>query len=121
MRITTAVISLLVSVCGAAQQASSPVLACNMKAISAAERPRYNALVKRLRTAVRERRELADGYQLRLDGKAISLPETAEWISMERLCCPFLTLQIEVSGAQGNWILRLTGPAGVKAFLAAEL
>ncbi len=51
----------------------------------------------------------------------ISLPEAAEWIDMERRCCPFLTLEMEVSGLQSDWWLRLSGPSGVKPLLAAEL
>jgi hypothetical protein len=96
------------------------VFACNLKAISATERPRYNDLMKRLRSATRDRSELPDGYTFKLDSKAITLPEVAEWISMERLCCPFLTLQISASGDQTDWLLKLTGPKGVKPLLQAE-
>lgn len=104
----------------AAQDSTTPVFACNLKAISAAERPRYNDLTKRLRNAARNRSELPDGYAFKLDSKTISLPEVAEWISMERLCCPFLTLQLSASGDQADWLLKLTGPAGVKPLLQAE-
>jgi hypothetical protein len=95
-------------------------LACNLKAIRAAERPRYNDLMKRIRGAIRDRNELSDGYAFELDAKAIGLPEVAEWISMERSCCPFLTLQLSASGVHPQWQLRLTGPAGVKGLLEAE-
>src|SRR5882672_8974066 len=122
MTIATAVcVSLLcIGVCATAQDAASPVIACNLKAISAAERPRYNHLTKRLRTAAREPQGLPDGYAFRLDGKAITLPEVAEWISLERQCCPFLTFQLSASGKQTDWSLKLTGPAGSKALLEAE-
>jgi hypothetical protein len=60
------------------------------------------------------RSELPDGYAFKLDSKTISLPEVAEWISMERLCCPFLTLQLSASGDQVDWLLKLTGPKGAK-------
>jgi hypothetical protein len=96
------------------------VIACNIKAISAAERPRYNDLMKRLRLAIRGRSEGRGGYTLKLNGKAISFPEVADWISMERLCCPFLTFQLSASGNQSDWALKLTGPRGVKALLEAE-
>jgi hypothetical protein len=99
---------------------AAPAFACNPKAIRAADRPRYNELVKRIHAAVRERHELANGYELKLDGKAITLPEAAEWISMERLCCPFLTLQLATSGNQTYWTLALTGPEGVKKILEAQ-
>jgi hypothetical protein len=39
---------------------------------------------------------------------------------MERLCCPLLSLEISGSADPANWILKLTGPEGVKAFLRAE-
>ena len=96
-------------------------LACNPKTIGAAARPRYEDLRRRLLSAVRDQRELARGYAFQIDARVISLPEAAEWIDMERKCCPFLTLQLEASGEQENWRLRLSGPTGVKAFLAAEL
>jgi hypothetical protein len=109
-----------IGVCAAQDRTAPPVFACNLKAISTAERPRYNDLVKRLRSSIRDRKELPDGYALKLDGKAISLPEAAEWITMERLCCPFLTLQLSASGEQAHWLLNLTGPEGVKPLLQAE-
>ena len=106
-----------VGVCSAADD-SAPI-ACNMKAISVTERPRYNDLIKRLRIAVQDRSELSDGSAYILDTKKISLPEVAEWITMERLCCPFLTFQLDV---QGNRDSRLTlrGPVGAKAILREE-
>lgn len=108
------------AVCIVAQASTPPVIACNTKAIRAAERPRYNDLMKRLRLAIRERSEGRDGYTFRLDGKIFSLPEFADWITMERLCCPFLMFQLSVSGSQPDWELKLTGPEGVKALLQAE-
>jgi hypothetical protein len=121
MTIATICVSLLcLGVCAAQDRTAPPVFACNLKAISTTERPRYNDLVKRLQSATRDRRELPDGYAFKLDGKAISLPEVAEWISMERLCCPFLTLQLSASGDQVDWLLNLTGPKGVKPLLQAE-
>jgi hypothetical protein len=41
-----------------------------------------------------------NGYAFKLDAKAVTLTETAEWITMERLCCPFLTLQLSTAGNQ---------------------
>jgi len=45
-------------------------------------------------------------------------PRVAEWMGMERLCCPFLTLQLSAAGSQPVWLLSLTGPSGVKALFA---
>lgn len=122
MTITTALcVSLLcVGVCAAAQDGTTSLIACNLKAIGASERPHYNDLMKRLRAATRDRSELPDGYAFKLDGKAINLPEVAAWISMERRCCPFLTFQLSASGDKANWLLKLTGPEGVKTLLITE-
>jgi hypothetical protein len=106
-----------VGVCPAADD-SAP-LACDMKAISAGERPRYNELIKRLRIAVQDQNELKDGYAYRLDTKKIALPEVAEWITMERLCCPFLRFQPNVK-ANGESQLTIQGPDGAKAILREE-
>lgn len=103
-----------------AQDGSTPALACNLKAIASAERPRYNDLMKRLRASVRERTEHSSGYAFKLDGGAIGLKEVAEWISLERLCCPFLRFELSVSGNQAAWTLTLTGPLGAKAILEEE-
>jgi hypothetical protein len=95
------------------------MLACNVNAIDAAKRPRYNHLMKRLRSAVRNPVEVADGYVYELDLQAIALPEVAEWIAMERLCCPFLTFELVVNG-DGATHLTLRGPVGAKAILQEE-
>jgi hypothetical protein len=122
MTIATALRASLFCLCvsAAAQKDASTVFACNLKAISAAERPRYNELVKRVREAMRDRTEISNGYAFKLDSKIITLPEAAEWISMERLCCPFVTLQLSAAGNQTHWVLTLTGPEGVKPFLDVE-
>ena len=90
-----------------------------MKAFSAEQRPRYNDLVKRLRIALQSRHELPNGYTYKLDTKGITLPEVAEWITLERLCCPFLTFQLDVKGS-GETQLSMTGPTGTKVVLDEE-
>jgi hypothetical protein len=49
-------------VCAVAQDSTPPVIACNTKAISMTDRPRYNDLTKRFRSAIRNRSEIRDGY-----------------------------------------------------------
>jgi hypothetical protein len=118
---TALFVSLLcVGMCAAADKDAKPVFSCNLKAISAAERPRYNELVRRIRSAIRDRSEIADGYAFKLDSKTVSLREAAEWIVMERLCCPFLTLQLSAAGNRTDWLLTLTGPKGVKPLIRTE-
>jgi|GEM_PF-5565534 len=58
---------------------ASPVLACNIEAINAQQRPRYNDLVSRLRAAMGDRRGLPDGYDYALDTAKITLPNGSLW------------------------------------------
>jgi hypothetical protein len=98
-------------------------LACNLGAIGESQRSRYDDLVKRLRAALQSSAELSpaelpDGYSYRLDTAKITPPEVAEWMAMERLCCPFLSIQMEVVGNDASVTMR--GPDGVKALLREE-
>jgi hypothetical protein len=102
----------IATACAAAQADTAPVFACNLKTFSSAERLRYDVLMKRLRGAIRDEMETSNGYVFKLDSKTVTLPEVAEWMGMERLCCPFLTLQLAASGNQADWLLTLTGPLG---------
>ena len=79
---------------------------------------RYNELVFRLRSAMRDRNELAEGYSYPLDSTKITLAEVSEWITMERLCCPFLIFQLERVGEDSRLMMR--GPDRLKAVLRAE-
>ena len=76
------------------------MLACNLNAISEADLPIYRGLSARLRDAITDRRELADGYAFRLNEKLLSLTDAATWASLERLCCPFLTFRLEITGSE---------------------
>lgn len=123
MRIATVVCATFLvcgSLCTAEQQKAEPLIACNLKAMNAAERPRYKMLVGQLRAAVRGRSSLPNGYVYTLDGDTLGLKEIGEWISMERMCCPFLTFQFSVSSDQADYSLALTGPVGVKSLLDEE-
>ncbi len=122
MNIATGVCAALLcmGICASGADDERPVFFCNLSAISPAQRPHYSQLVKKIRAAVRKRTEVREGYEFMLDSRAVELVEIAEWISLERLCCPFLTLEISTSGKQSPWLLRLTGPAGVKPLIREE-
>jgi hypothetical protein len=99
---------------------SAAPLACVPGAIPEAERPAHFALIAELfGGAVRERRELADGYAFRFAPER--LDGVMRFVANERLCCPFLEFGITVSPADGPVWLRLTGPEGTRAFLDAEM
>jgi len=94
--------------------------ACNVSGISAERRPRYMSLAKTLVSTKKEVRELADGYAFRFSAEASTIQDLAEFITYERLCCPFFDLEIVVEREGGPTWLRLRGREGVKEFIRVE-
>jgi len=97
---------------------SESALACELDAISATDRPRYNELRRMLAAAIAGRRELPDGIAIQISTERMELAQLAEWISFERKCCPFFEFKIDVAPKSGPVWLSLTGRPGVKEFLA---
>jgi hypothetical protein len=94
-------------------------MACRMDAMTPVQRGRHEEVTARLRTETQEIRELPDGFAFRIPEEDWSL--AAEFVSLERLCCPFLGFALEQEREAGPLWLRLTGREGVKEFLRAEL
>jgi hypothetical protein len=65
--------------------------------------------------------ELPDGCGVRFPNNRSLFIALSEWITLEQLCCPFLTLSLELHRDQGPIWLKATGEDGVKNFLRAEL
>jgi hypothetical protein len=102
----------------AAEKASR--LTCNINGIPPHERARYGHLVEALRHAIQERRELPDGYAFQMDTKQIGTCQLAEWIELERKCCPFFGFEIRWTQKKEAVWLNLSGPEGVKDFILDE-
>jgi hypothetical protein len=98
-----------------------PALACDFGAMDDGQGERYRALRRRLGEDFREARELEDGYAFRHSPEAGVLIALAEYISLERLCCPFFDFAIEVGRDGGEVWLRMTGPEGAKEVLEAAM
>jgi hypothetical protein len=99
--------------------ASEP-FACDLFALTATQRQRHAALIEQLSRAIQSVQELPDGYAVgySLDGATWSA--VTEWIDLERRCCPFLSFTLQLKPGEPLW-LQVTGPEGIKAFLAEEL
>ena len=95
--------------------------ACDMTAIAPEERGTHLSTIKELFRAVEEVRELPRGYAFRLPNESKVLVRTAEFIALERLCCPFFGFAVEVEREGGAVWLSLTGREGVKPFIIAEI
>jgi hypothetical protein len=98
----------------------SPI-ACDMTAITPERRPKHIANIKKLFGLVQITRELPDGYSFKLPNDSEVLLMTAEFIALERLCCPFFDFAIDIEREGGPFWLSLAGRAGVKPFIMAEV
>jgi hypothetical protein len=99
---------------------NDPTIACNLAALNDAQRKRRAELVSRLRSVVREMISTSDGLEFRVTANENTLGEVAEFISLERRCCPFLNFRIDWTADDDLLRLQLGGCEGVKEFLAAE-
>ena len=102
--------------------AQEPIrLACDIGVFDAKERKRYDSLKEELQSEVADIHELDDGYAIGFPGTSQVLLKLAEYISLERTCCPFLSFRLEVGKSDALITLNLTGPDGAKEFLRHEL
>ena len=103
-----------------AQQSAPPPFACRTNALDRAQRQRQQALLDTVRRTIVAKDELPNGLALSFRGDAAAFVQLAEWISLERRCCPFLAFALEWKH-DDSVTVRLTGEPGVKDFIAAEM
>jgi hypothetical protein len=95
--------------------------ACDMTAIAADQRDAHLGTINKLFQAVQSMRELPNGYSFRLPNESYVLLTAAEFIALERRCCPFFGFSLEIEREGGAVWLSLTGREGVKPFILAEI
>lgn len=95
-------------------------LACVPSAIPATERASHFALARELfHEVAQERTDLPDGYAVRFSPDA--LEAVARFVANERKCCPFMNFELSIAPGSGPPWLRMTGPAGTREIVQAEL
>jgi hypothetical protein len=103
---------------GAARPTQPAVpVACDMSAFSPDERRRYHALRPTVMNALEDVIETPNGFRGRV-GPGVLAGEIAEWMALERRCCPFLELGLRLTADGGRW-LELQGGTGVKELVQA--
>jgi hypothetical protein len=100
---------------------SETPLACRLDALGPTGRARHAALVAELASTAPVVEELAEGFAFRFPSRPYLFLRVAEWIGLERECCPFLAIRLELDHAERSLRVSVTGPAGTKDFLRAEL
>jgi len=94
-------------------------LACNLGVFSPKERARYDELRAALLAAAHVERANG-GYAVRLPGDDETLRAVAEWVLLERRCCPFISFSISFGDAGQPLRVALTGDAAVEEVLRTE-
>ena len=92
-----------------------------MDAIAPEQRAPHIANAKALFNEVSHIVELENGYAFCFGANPGVLPRITEFITLERLCCPFFGFTISVEPNDGAIWLRLTGREGVKPFIQTEI
>jgi len=95
-------------------------LACNMNVFTPAERELHVQTTRELLQSLQNIRQAENGYEFSFPNETEIITTMAEFISKERLCCPFLEFALKVSPNNEPIILLLTGPEGTQEFLRAE-
>src|SRR5690348_1108180 len=97
-----------------------PAIACVPDAIDPADRAAHFERARALLASCSASREpLPNGIAFRLP--SASLDAVARFVANERKCCPFMTFEITIEPNGGTVSLRMTGPAGTREVLEAEL
>ena len=93
--------------------------ACDKSALTPVERKRhFDEVTPAVRKLVQGVAELPDGYAFEMPAENFML--AAEWVSRERLCCPFLNITMLLTRERGKFWVRLTGREGTKEFIRAD-
>jgi hypothetical protein len=117
---THVLLPIVLSAAVAATGQPAPPLACRANALDKIQRKRQQELLGLMRTSAQAKEELPNGYAFRLNTDAALFQQAAEWISLERLCCPFVEFSLEWKQDDTVWV-RFTGGPGVKEFIALEI
>jgi hypothetical protein len=111
-------------------------LACNMDVFTPSQREAHIQNTIELIQAMQNVQEVDNGYEFTFPNESVIISKIADFISNERLCCPFLkfTLNIVPNNERCPFLkftlnivpnnepvsLSLTGPTGTQEFLRAE-
>ncbi len=95
--------------------------ACDRLALNPQQRKRhFDELGPKLRSLVRQARELPDGYEFQFPGDRATYQLIAEWVGGEHACCPFFDIDLRLDREGGAAWIRLGGRPGTKEFIRVD-
>lgn len=102
------------------KQSCSPI-ACSLSSFDPKARQDHHERTRRLLSHVKYYEELPDGWRFTIPQVHGLFAEAAEWVRVERECCPFLSFEFTIENPRDPFSLAVRGPAGGKQALEAEL
>jgi hypothetical protein len=100
----------------------TPAIQCDLTALPDGGRERVTALAGKLIPMARAVRDLPDGYALGYHDVSPELfSDIADFIALDRLCCPFLCHGLVSDPGRGTVWLELTGRQGAKEAIASDI
>jgi hypothetical protein len=96
------------------------IFACTLAVLTPEQRTRHTAIARDFLGKMQTLEELPDGYAFGFTPDNELALALAEFIGLERLCCPFLDLAVSFERNAGPLRLTLRGAEGVKPFLVEE-
>ena len=96
-------------------------LVCNMGVFTPTQRESHLQKTTELIQSVQRVQEVENGYEFKFANESRLILQVAEFISNERLCCPFLNFSLHIAPKRKPISLSLNGPIGTREFLRAEL
>jgi len=102
-----------------AAETVSPI-ACNLKALTSAQRKQLEQFGEHVISAITASHELNDGYAFRVDPQKASLIDVAQWLDVWRRCCPFYEFQIDFHAADASIWMSVKGRPGVKDYIPLD-
>ena len=96
------------------------VIDCGIEIVPVtAQQERRETIAKHLHDAALQVQELPDGYSFLYPANLFLT--VAEFIALEKQCCPFFTFQLTVEHDNGPLEFQITGRDGVKEFIQEEV
>ena len=95
-------------------------LSCNLAALDAAQRKRRALLVEWLQVGTVDISGVPGGYAFHLDPVSRAAQHIDEFVALERICCPFLKLNVRSGFGESGPVLEIGGGEQIKAFVASQ-
>lgn len=95
-------------------------LVCNMDVFTPTEREDHIQSTTQLYQSVQSIHQVENGYEFIFPNGSGVITKLGNFISNERLCCPFLEFTLRIAPNNEPISLLMTGPEGTQEFLRAE-